>query len=351
MSTRVNSVSALQRILLEHQEALKQPLDGVAALASVRAEIASVAQHAFQEHQEALKRSLDGVASLASARLEIASVAQHAFQERQEALKRSLDGVASLASARLEIASVAQHAFQEHQERQKRLLDGVASMASARLEIASVAQHAFQEHQEALKRSLDGVASLASARTEIASVAQHTFQEHQKRQKRLLDEVASMATQVLEQVNKDALGIDEIADVVQDAIQEESEKLPQEKVSAEWLMSFLFTIILFAINLQSSKEAEERIIKAIEKIEEPLIDFIGEHENTDSNETYFFVNSSVNLRALPNTEASIITVLNPNQRVELIKQQDGWLYIRYFDHLDGVPRIGWVYHRYLSLVQ
>lgn len=108
---------------------------------------------------------------------------------------------------------------------------------------------------------------------------------------------------------------------------------------------------MFAITLQSSKEEEERIIKAIEKIEEPLINFIEERENTDSSETYFFVNSSVNLRALPNTESSIITVLHPNQRVELIKQQDEWLYIKYFDHLDGAPRIGWVYHRYLSLVQ
>ena len=160
-----------------------------------------------------------------------------------------------------------------------------------------------------------------------------------------------MAAQVLEQVNKDAPGIDEIADVVQEVIEEKSKKLSKEIISADGLMSFLLTIILFVITLQSSKEEEERIIKAIEKIEEPLINFIEEREDTNSSETYFFVNSSVNLRALPNTESSIITVLHPNQRVELIKQQDGWLYIRYFDHLDGVPRIGWVYHRYLSLVQ
>ena len=160
-----------------------------------------------------------------------------------------------------------------------------------------------------------------------------------------------MAAQVLEQVNKDALGIDEIADVVQEAIEEKSKKLPKEIISAEGLMSFLLTIILFAITLHSSKEEEERIIKAIEKIEEPLINFIEESEDIDRIGTYFFVNSYVNLRALPNTESSIITVLHPNQRVELIKQQDGWLYVRYFDHLDGVLRVGWVYHRYLSLVQ
>ena len=160
-----------------------------------------------------------------------------------------------------------------------------------------------------------------------------------------------MATQVLEQVNKDALGIDQIADVVLETIEEKSKKSRRDIISTEGLINFLFAMIFFLINMQYSKEAEDRFIKTIVKIHEPLINLMEKQGDMDTKSTYYFANSSVNLRALPNTESSVITVLHPNQRVELIKQQDGWLYIRYFDHLDGAPRIGWVYHKYLSLVQ
>ena len=162
-----------------------------------------------------------------------------------------------------------------------------------------------------------------------------------------------MAAQVLEQLTREEHVVDKIPDVVQEAIEEKSKKLPKKIISAEGLMHFLVAIIFLMITLQSSKEEEERIIRTIERIEEPLINFIEKHEDMDSQRTFYFVTNSVNLRTLPTTEASssIITVLHPNQRVELITRKDEWLYVRYFDPLEGVPRTGWVYYRYLSLVQ
>ena len=363
MSIRINAASVAQLAFQEQQESLKRSLHEVASLSSARMEIASAAQRALQEHRASLRRSLREVASLSSARMEIASAAQRALQEQRASLKRSLREVASLSSARMEIASAAQRALQEQRASLKRSLHDVASLSFARMEVASAAQRALQEQRASLKRSLHEVTSLASARSEAASAASRLLQGLQENN--FATEIArhihvssefqqtriSIAAQVLEQVHDQDIVIDEIADLVQEAIEEKSKKSPRDIISIEGLINFLFVIIFFLINMQYSKEAEDRIIKKIDKIHEPLINFMEKQEDMDTNSTYYFVNSSVNLRALPNTESSIITVLHPNQRVEFIEQQDGWLYVRYFDHLDGVPRVGWVYHRYLSLVQ
>ena len=395
LSASTSAASAAQRILQEQQESLKRSLDGFASLASARSGIASVAQRALQEHQERQKQLLDGFASLSSSRTVTTSVSQRALQEHRKSLKRSLDEFASQSSIRTRLASTAKGLLQEHHEVLERLRGNYASQLSARLaaastaqrllqgeqelrerlrgnyasrlfistSAASVAQRALQEQRESLKRLLDGFASLSFARKEAASAVSRLFQERQENSfttefarhihisSALQQTGVSMAAQVLEQIEKQDLVIDEIADVVLETIEEKSKKSPKDIISTEGLINFLFVIIFFLINMQYSKEAEDRIIKTIDKIHEPLINFMEKHGDMDTKSTYYFANRSVNLRALPNTESSIIAILHPNQRVELVKQKDRWLYIMYFDHIHGVPRIGWVYHRYLSLVQ
>lgn len=72
--------------------------------------------------------------------------------------------------------------------------------------------------------------------------------------------------------------------------------------------------------------------------------------------TEYVVVRSVNLRVNAGTDADshIITTLHPNQKVRLIQRgthpNKKWIYVSYTDHIEGLPRYGWVYKKYLKRI-
>lgn len=72
--------------------------------------------------------------------------------------------------------------------------------------------------------------------------------------------------------------------------------------------------------------------------------------------TEYVVVRSVNLRINKGTgpDSHIITTLHPNQKVELIQRgthpYKKWIYVSYTDHIEGIPRYGWVCKKYLKRV-
>lgn len=60
--------------------------------------------------------------------------------------------------------------------------------------------------------------------------------------------------------------------------------------------------------------------------------------------------ANVRMRAEPSTEAHILTTLAPNQTVTLLRKEGRWSYVTFYDHLEGLPRTGWVSSRYLKAV-
>ncbi|NWO06759.1 MAG: SH3 domain-containing protein [Alteromonadaceae bacterium] len=53
-------------------------------------------------------------------------------------------------------------------------------------------------------------------------------------------------------------------------------------------------------------------------------------------------------------ESHVIVTLRPNQKVELLKRGEPpnkkWIYVGYQDHVEGIPRTGWVYKKYLKRI-
>ena len=99
----------------------------------------------------------------------------------------------------------------------------------------------------------------------------------------------------------------------------------------------------------SALESEERINSNIEGLEERVMAQLEKVMPANEEAVYYVVKRTVNLRAHKNTKSSIISVLFPNQHVELIKRDSKWIYVKYFDYIDGVERIGWVCKKYLKL--
>ncbi|PYE30820.1 hypothetical protein DFP83_11318 [Idiomarina fontislapidosi] len=76
-----------------------------------------------------------------------------------------------------------------------------------------------------------------------------------------------------------------------------------------------------------------------------------------SDMTEYVVVRAVNLRTEYHTGkgSHVITTLMPNQKVELLKQAEHpnkkWIYVGYRDNIEGIPRTGWVYKKYLKRLE
>jgi uncharacterized protein YgiM (DUF1202 family) len=54
------------------------------------------------------------------------------------------------------------------------------------------------------------------------------------------------------------------------------------------------------------------------------------------------------LRSQTSAKSSIIAKLHPNQKVALIRSQQEWIYVEYFDYIEAIPKMGWVYEKRLK---
>lgn len=70
-------------------------------------------------------------------------------------------------------------------------------------------------------------------------------------------------------------------------------------------------------------------------------------ESDENNEIYYIVERQVQVKVKPTFKAPTIVIIYPNQKVKLVKKNHKWIYIEYFDYIDGVPKTGWANKKYL----
>ncbi|HCY74411.1 MAG TPA: hypothetical protein DHV28_00685 [Ignavibacteriales bacterium] len=91
--------------------------------------------------------------------------------------------------------------------------------------------------------------------------------------------------------------------------------------------------------IKSINDTSQRIEQEIEKI--------------TPNKEYakiYIVRTKLNVRKESNSKSLILDTLFPNNKVEVIKEENDWFYVEYFDFVEGLPKTGWVYSKYLIKV-
>lgn len=149
---------------------------------------------------------------------------------------------------------------------------------------------------------------------------------------------------------------------IETAVKEQCSSLSPKNISYQgWMQIILFLISLFyakyisyqsEINIKDSiKQTETTIEKRVLEAEKNILESIKELIPKEDNEVYYVVSRSVNLRVKPSTyKSKIITTLFPNQKVTLIKRKNKWIYVEYFDYIEGIPKTGWAYKKYLKKI-
>ena len=159
---------------------------------------------------------------------------------------------------------------------------------------------------------------------------------------------------------------------VEELIDEKLATLPQDKVATFGVYEIIRDIIFAILALSQSglqayqiydarqiaseqdqkqivitAQQDERWAHALEFLEQIAKNTAGRVPENDPSK-YYLVEREVVLRVKPTTKAAKIVVLFPNQRVALVKENHKWIYIEYFDYIEGVPRYGWAMKKYLQ---
>lgn len=146
-----------------------------------------------------------------------------------------------------------------------------------------------------------------------------------------------------------------------------------KKSDIQFYISMLFNVLVLLYTLHSTVQSEKSTTKkdkelqaSIDNIETVMvsqfylyseqltdIDSAIKEQLNDSKLTEYVVIRAVNLRTQNNTskESHVIALLQPNQKVELLKRGKKWIYVGYFDFIEDVPKTGWVCKKYLKMIK
>lgn len=170
-------------------------------------------------------------------------------------------------------------------------------------------------------------------------------------------ELASTIYRIIEDSKTDENAFSEFEDLVENKVKEQ----PNSKASLELIM-FILTFLSFLVGSgqlyyaklqyedakQSSKINDQRYSELI-KILINIAENLG--ERSKKNETNYVVQRTVELKVKPKFKSYTIAVLYPNQEVQLVESSHKWIYVEYFDYLDGIPKYGWANKKYLVKIE
>lgn len=98
-------------------------------------------------------------------------------------------------------------------------------------------------------------------------------------------------------------------------------------------------------NFQKTNFLIENSFSEIIKVCEEQNKKIGKLEKDQG--THYVAHRKVEIKTKPSFKSQTIVTIYPNQKVRMVKKQHKWIYIEYFDYIDGVPKTGWASKKYL----
>lgn len=140
---------------------------------------------------------------------------------------------------------------------------------------------------------------------------------------------------------------DNLVNSIEEIIEEKCKSLKPDNISYQGMKDILF-LILAIYSLIAGNQSEKKLINSLMQSEQRILKSIEGLKPEESKEVCFVVERTVKIRLKPSTKSPVITVLHPNQRVSLINSKGKWIYIEYFDYIEGLPKSGWACKKYLK---
>jgi uncharacterized protein YgiM (DUF1202 family) len=170
-------------------------------------------------------------------------------------------------------------------------------------------------------------------------------------------EIALQLQQILENIEKKEANSKDLESFVKNTIEEQSSFA--NKVA---IFTFIIGLLTFLVNTgsfyyaklqydegkQSSQLVDQRHSEIMNVLNQIAV---GVNEEFETDKAYYVAQRSLLLKIKPTFKSATIAVIYPNQQVTLIKSSHKWIYVEYFDYLDGIPKYGWANKKYLVRIE
>jgi hypothetical protein len=226
----------------------------------------------------------------------------------------------------------------------------IQSMSKARADLFSNIIPKALEIDFARMSGISGVASLAALGF-----------DQRKVHEQIRTSFAGMLTDAFKDALRSAKMNEEAFADVERLVNDKIEKLPRGRISAEGIFMLLLQVLAMLIALgawktdinqeNDAKEASNtqavqftQLMGVLQRIAINSERLVPEQDTS----TYYVVERQVTLKLKPNSRSTTITTLPPNQKVQQVQMNHKWIYVQYFDYLEGIPKYGWVNKKYLK---
>lgn len=129
-----------------------------------------------------------------------------------------------------------------------------------------------------------------------------------------------------------------------------AQNAPSGTLSLEFYLATILALFLFWLSHISSMESEEKILHKFDQLGASISQQLSELKHNEEVETFYVVIRTVNLRVKPNTNSAAIDIIYPNTKTKLIRRKAKWIMVEYFDHVENTYKSGWVYKKYLKIL-
>lgn len=173
-----------------------------------------------------------------------------------------------------------------------------------------------------------------------------------------LSDIAERVKQIVEQVENDAQ--DHAIDELRDSIIEQSKQLPTSTISFEGMLNLVFTLIALLITILTYREGQQEdehiqqqlrdLTQRIEKLPEEIVPKLAPLLQGQTDSVSYIVERQCSIFTKPSVKSLLVGTIYPNEKVQLIRRKHKWIYVQYFDYLEGTAKNGWVLKKYLKIV-
>lgn len=138
---------------------------------------------------------------------------------------------------------------------------------------------------------------------------------------------------------------------VVEQINHKAKTFPLSKLSLEFYLNVIISLIFFLYSMYLSEQSEIRITESLHKTEAIVVERLLEFRGLEDRTVYYFVQRPVNLRTKPTTKSASLSVLCPNQKVRLVEGKGKWIKVEVYNHILDTHEVGWCFKKYLKRIK
>lgn len=95
--------------------------------------------------------------------------------------------------------------------------------------------------------------------------------------------------------------------------------------------------------IKHENEISNEFLLNLNELGERVFPLIEDLAISDKEEVLYIVKKEAPIRAKPESDSDTLHRVYPNQIVNIISEEKRWFYVEYFDHIEAIPKMGYIY--------